>query len=107
MFADELLYAKKHRELIQTYEHIDTLLSQMTNQEYADLSIYLNNLMHMERYQNVISALYSDSDFYHWLKVNDIDLYICIEAIQLSFGILSNLVSNLRNVFAPLRQTPG
>lgn len=100
---DEASYSEKHRELMLISEHTDALLWQMRSKKYTDLAIFLNNLSHMERYQGFITTLYDDSKFLHWLKVSDTDLYIRIEAIQLSFGILSNLIENLRNVFAPLR----
>ncbi|ORM94917.1 hypothetical protein [Pantoea cypripedii] len=68
------------------------------------MAIFLNNLNHMERYQGFISVLHHDTEFWRSLKVRDTDLYIRIEAIQLSFGILSNLVENLRHAFVPLQQ---
>lgn len=104
MTTDKNSYPEKHQELILISEHTDALLSQMRSQRYADMATFLNNLNHMERYQGFISVLHRDTEFWRLLKVRDTDLYIRIEAIQLSFGILRNLIKNLHHAFVPLQQ---
>ena len=96
---DKTSYHQKHQELILISEHTNVLLWQMKNKKYADVTTFINNLNHLERYQEVILMLSKDSVFWQWFKENDTDLFIHTEAIQLSFGILDNLIENLRNAF--------
>lgn len=88
-------YEKRYSDLKETMASVEVIVSQLTAEEYASLSTYLNNMeLIASAYQ--LAGDYLDADFQKWLKHTDLNLFISIMSIGRAITLMRNLIHNLQ-----------
>ncbi|WP_407578975.1 hypothetical protein [Citrobacter koseri] len=88
-------YVERHGELREKMASVDTIIGQLSGQEYASMDTYLNNMdIITDAYQ--LAADYLDGDFQVWLKQYDLNLFITLLSVGRAIALMNNLLQNLQ-----------
>lgn len=91
-------YLIRHEALIFTFEHMVTLIHQMSDNQYHSLDIYVNNCVHLQKQHCEATKILSYEGFSDYIISNDPQLYYNLQSMILSFKVISNLISNLNEI---------
>ncbi|MCA1179815.1 MULTISPECIES: hypothetical protein [unclassified Pantoea] len=77
------------------FEHINSLLLQLTDGSYNALDTYLNNCNHLREHINGAMSLLRERNFEEYIIENDAALYYNLQSVMLAMQMLKNLLENL------------
>ncbi|TPG64886.1 hypothetical protein [Ewingella americana] len=86
----------KHRALVESFEQMVALVNQLAVGEYLSLDLYMNNCSHFRDRSLEVQALLSSQSFETYLIRNDIALYYSIHSVNMAFGMMANMLNNLK-----------
>ncbi|MBU9817305.1 hypothetical protein J1781_20985 [Rahnella sp. C60] len=89
-------HLEKHRALIESFEQMAVLVNQLATGEYRSLDLYINNCRHFRDRSLEVQAVLADKRFETYLMRNDITLYYSIHSVNMAFGMMTNMLENLK-----------
>lgn len=89
-------HLEKHRALIESFEQMAVLVNQLATGEYRSLDLYINNCRHFRDRSLEVQAVLADKRFETYLMRNDIALYYSIHSVNMAFGMMTNMLENLK-----------
>ncbi|MBU9809577.1 hypothetical protein J1785_07425 [Rahnella sp. SL6] len=89
-------HLEKHRALIESFEQMVVLVNQLATGEYRSLDLYINNCRHFRDRSLEVQAVLADKRFETYLMRNDITLYYSIHSVNMAFGMMTNMLENLK-----------
>lgn len=93
-----------HEELLFTFEHMVTLIHQMSDSQYQSMDIYINNCSHLHTQYLEARKILSSEGFNDYIIRCDSQLYYNLQSMILSFKVISNLISNLSEIIKKKQQ---
>ena len=88
---------EKHRALVESFEQMAALVNQLATGEYRSLDLYINNCRHFRDRSLEVQAVLADKRFETYLMRNDITLYYSIHSVNMAFGMMTNMLENLKS----------
>lgn len=89
-------HLEKHRALVESFEQMVALVNQLATGEYRSLDLYINNCRHFRDRSLEVQAVLADKRFETYLMRNDITLYYSIHSVNMAFGMMTNMLENLK-----------
>lgn len=89
-------HLEKHRALVESFEQMAALVNQLATGEYRSLDLYINNCRHFRDRSLEVQAVLADKRFETYLMRNDIMLYYSIHSVNMAFGMMTNMLENLK-----------
>lgn len=89
-------HLEKHRALVESFEQMAALVNQLATGEYRSLDLYINNCRHFRDRSLEVQAVLADKRFETYLMRNDITLYYSIHSVNIAFGMMTNMLENLK-----------
>ncbi|MFD3224958.1 hypothetical protein [Rahnella aceris] len=89
-------HLEKHRTLVESFEQMAALVNQLATGEYRSLDLYINNCRHFRDRSLEVQAVLADKRFETYLMRNDITLYYSIHSVNMAFGMMTNMLENLK-----------
>ncbi|WP_037033736.1 hypothetical protein [Rahnella sp. WP5] len=89
-------HLEKHRALVESFEQMAALVNQLATGEYRSLDLYINNCRHFRDRSLEVQAMLADKRFETYLMRNDITLYYSIHSVNMAFGMMTNMLENLK-----------
>lgn len=89
-------HLEKHRALVESFEQMAALVNQLATGEYRSLDLYINNCRHFRDRSLQVQAVLADKRFETYLMRNDITLYYSIHSVNMAFGMMTNMLENLK-----------
>ncbi|MFD3245853.1 hypothetical protein [Rahnella aquatilis] len=90
-------HLEKHRGLVESFEQMAALVNQLATGEYRSLDLYINNCRHFRDRSLEVQAVLADKRFETYLMRNDITLYYSIHSVNMAFGMMTNMLENLKS----------
>lgn len=95
-----------HEELIFTFEHMVTLIHQMSDNKYNSMDVYINNCFHLHTRHQEVREILSHEGFTDYVIHNDPQLYYNMQSMIISFKVISNLINNLNEILKKKNKMP-
>jgi len=89
-------HLEKHKALVESFEQMAALVNQLSVGEYRSLDLYINNCRHFRDRSLEVQAMLSNPSFETYLMRNDIALYYSIHSVNMAFGMMTNMLENLK-----------
>lgn len=90
-------YARKHEDIVQSFESATFLMHQLVNGKYSSFDVYLNNVSHLlNKLISTSKILIQDSKFELYILEFDAPLFYNIQSLVLSVQMLNNMLDNLQ-----------
>ena len=89
-------HLEKHRALVESFEQMAALVNQLATGEYRSLDLYINNCRHFRDRSLEVQAVLADKCFETYLMRHDITLYYSIHSVNMAFGMMTNMLENLK-----------
>lgn len=89
-------HLEKHRALVESFEQMAALVNQLATGEYRSLDLYINNCRHFRDRSLEVQAVLADKRFETYLMRNNITLYYSIHSVNMAFGMMTNMLENLK-----------
>lgn len=93
-------HLEKHKALIESFEQMAALVNQLSVGEYRSLELYINNCRHFRDRSLEVQSMLADPAFETYLMRNDIALYYSIHSLNMAFGMMTNMLENLKGFLA-------